>query len=492
MTQFFANGLVHSLLLGGCLALQPAFSWATEYNAGEFMIVGFKGQSLQQEQREHFRSLRPQGYILFSRNISDPQATAQLIKDIGKLNSPSRSPLFAVDQEGGLVQRVKGWVTLPSARAIGQSGDPALTYQLGVETGKILKSLGINMNLAPVLDLGQPASSDFMRSRTFGRAPSSVSEHGVQFSKGLLSQGVLPVAKHFPGLGKAKSDPHLSTPLVRLSPLEWSSKLEPFKDFASISPSGMMVSHAIYSPQDPTGHPATFSSYINKTLLRSEIKFEGIVVTDDLLMAGATQHRDLGKAAVDALKAGADLVLVSWGLKQQRLISRAIDAAITSGEISKEELEKKRRRISQTIAALGLAGRGPAALSMPQFQTQKLSALVEESYKKSIARLLMNQHPSKVPNVYCEKVATCDWIRANTKAKIVSKLSGSLDYAYVAESFDAATYAISRANKPKVIIFMSHNELAHNSDIPVINLYGRQKTGLKVSIEALMKGPYLH
>ncbi|MFN7455640.1 MAG: glycoside hydrolase family 3 N-terminal domain-containing protein [Pseudobdellovibrionaceae bacterium] len=488
MNQILRNNLVYSLLLGCGLAFQPALGMASSFQSGEFMIVGFKGDALLPEQLSHFQKIKPRGFILFSRNITNPQKTAQLVKAVKSLNTSPTENLIAVDQEGGLVQRVKGWVTLPSARAIGQSGDAQLTYQLGVETGKILKSLGINMNLAPVLDLGQQASSDFMRSRTYGRNPASVGMHGVHFSRGLLSQGVLPVAKHFPGLGKAKSDPHLSTPIVHLSPHEWTLKLEPFQAFSQLSPSGMMVSHAIYSPQDPSGHPATFSSFIHKTLLRSQLKYDGIVITDDLLMAGATQHRDLGRAAVDALKAGADLVLVSWGLKQQRLIAKAIDRAIMSGEISEDQLRMKRVRISNALRALQSSSREPAAEMGPQFETPKLLQLVEESYTKSVALTLAGQN-LRIERFVCEKASTCLWIKQNTSARVSDVIPQRSTYTFIAESMTSANAALHGKRKPAAVIFMSHHEFAAQTTIPVINLYGRQKTGLKVAIEALMKGP---
>lgn len=344
---------------------------------GQLLFVGFQGESLDQMTASHFQKIRPGAYILFGRNITSGLQVHSLNRSLQKLSKDfSGIPaLIALDQEGGVVARVQTDPPLPSPRAIGKTKNPELAKSFGKEIGVILRSLGFNMNLAPVLDVSSATSWDFIGNRSFGTSVNNVSFSGRAFAEGLLSAGVLPTAKHFPGSGGLKSDPHFSSPESPVTKEQLlREQMVPFKNYSELFPSALMLSHVRYPNIDSKNVPASFSKVIASDLVRGNMNYHGLVVTDDLLMDGAKLFGKPGRAAVEAVKAGADLVMVSWSRKDQIDVFESLKSAVRNKEISLTTLNAKVDRILRTKKVLA-SQKIESYQRLPKLQNSRLAAL---------------------------------------------------------------------------------------------------------------------
>lgn len=362
------------LLISSVLFFNPSFGRVAEplpsvekmsvnEKVGQLFILGFSGTDLKGKTKAHFEDLRPGGTILFRKNIVSQRQLRSLTSSLRK--SQKTPMLIAVDQEGGSVVRVPMSPRLPSAKWVGLRNRPDLTDQLGFEVGKVLLSYGINMNLAPVLDVTQ-SDSGFLHNRTYSSDPEIVSSLGRSYSEGLLRAGVLPTAKHFPGLGSIADDPHKGSVKVGASYKElFTNDLLPFKNFVAVKPSAIMLSHAQYPALDSTKSSATFSKQISTSLLKEELGFEGLVITDDLLMAGAVGSQSFSERVVEALKSGSDILLFAWSPKSQKAAQVAIIDALAKGILSKDWLNQKVAKILSIKHALAEKQRARDIASSP-------------------------------------------------------------------------------------------------------------------------------
>jgi beta-N-acetylhexosaminidase len=321
----------------------PALS--PEQLAGQMMMVGLQGTQLNQQTEAHLRQIRPGAVILFQRNIGTGENLSKLTQQLQHLSShASRTKmLIAADQEGGRVVRLQLLPRMPSPLAIGRTQDATLARDLSFRTGQALVSQGINMDLAPVLDtLKSEKQVSFIAERSFGSDSKDVSRLGTAFAEGLLLSGVIPTAKHFPGAGFSASNPHVGVVVEKNTSIE---ELTPFADFATLSPAAIMMSHDTYPNLDSSGLPASLSPRIISGMLRGQMHFDGVVLTDDLPMGAMKNKGRLGDLAVLALKAGADIVMVSWSPQDQLRVHARITEALRSGEISPAEAHQHLRRI---------------------------------------------------------------------------------------------------------------------------------------------------
>ena len=315
----------------------------------QMMIFGFAGTDYNTSLGPRLRSLRPGAFIVFGRNIKTPLALAQTISQAQtEAMSQSGLPLlFMVDQEGGQVSRIKTQPLSPSALAMGNTGNQELIQNIGLTTGKLLTSIGINMNLAPVLDVANPAEKHFIGNRAFSGDPRAVANHGVSYSTGLIKANVIPTAKHFPGHGGTRQDSH-KVKAKKLDSLKtlMTKDLLPFAEYSKINGiKAMMVAHVAYPALDPSGLPATFSKPIITDLLRDQLGYNGIVITDDLEMSGASGVGDVGERAVRAVSAGVDIIILAFILKNQRMVKSALLEAIRKGAITEDRINDSLRRI---------------------------------------------------------------------------------------------------------------------------------------------------
>jgi beta-N-acetylhexosaminidase len=279
---------------------------------GIHLLVGFRGMTLDEELRTLIRAYRIGGIVLFRRNIESPAQLGALLQAAQACAKETLGrPLWvAIDQEGGPVQRlVDPWVKLPAARELARQGGDAVRRWAGLAAKELL-DLGIQMNLAPVLDvLPEAHETHFMEARSLGDNPARVGELGGIWTRALQEAGISATAKHFPGLGQARSDPHHFAPVIAWEDsVAMERDLIPFRAAIAAGVHGVMTSHALYPFLDPRW-PATLSPVINREWLRDRLGFEGVLLSDDMDMAAMAGHFNGHEIVSQGLKATIDFFL---------------------------------------------------------------------------------------------------------------------------------------------------------------------------------------
>lgn len=365
-----------------------------EQKIGQLFMVGVLGDQISPQLASHIKKIRPGFLILFKKNIKTPLQTASFIYDLQNISYrvSKTQMLVAVDQEGGDVVRVPTSPPLPTALALGRSQDSENVFNIGSGIGQILKSLGIHINLAPVLDLSDPNKDSFLQTRSFGKNPRLVSSIAYEFSKGVESAGVLSTAKHFPGLGSINQDSHkelVENPIDKEELL--SHYLMPYKELIEEKAlSCIMMTHLMYPKIDPSLKPATFSSEIIN-LLKTKLLFKGLVMTDDIEMAGAKYFQKPEEQALAAFLAGNDVLMFAWNNKSQVKAYRGLLAAYQEGKISEERLNSSLVKILAIKKSLGLLEK-PVAVN-----------------RKSIFMALRNPSLKIAVNSVFEKILTMEF-----------------------------------------------------------------------------------
>jgi beta-N-acetylhexosaminidase len=310
-------------------------------------MVGMPGPHLDKETHKLIRKDHIGGIILFSRNIEDPLQLATLCRDL-QAAALKRFPLFlAVDQEGGRVARLKEpFRSFPGNTAIGMDEEPVKkAIEFATVTSREMRVVGLNMNLAPVVDVQRGEIEKHLAGRSFGEDPELVAFLGRAVVKHLQKNGIMAVAKHFPGLGRADVDPHFHLPKINIE-LEELERINfpPFAAAIEEGVCGMMTSHAIYPALDPD-RPATLSPLVLTELLRERMGFRGLTITDDLEMGAIAGDWSVADGALKSFQAGADILLIC---KDQSRVRESLDLmrlAFAKGTISTERLAQSLERI---------------------------------------------------------------------------------------------------------------------------------------------------
>jgi beta-N-acetylhexosaminidase len=313
--------------------------------AGRVLTTGVPGPQLDRDTLSALRHMQPSGVILFRRNIEDPGQLRELTRALHSLPS---CPWISLDHEGGRVLRVGEPFTLfPCAREVACSGDLSVVEAVGRAMGLELRSVGIDINFAPVLDVDSNPANPIIGDRAFANNPAEVARCAFAFQRGLLSGGVLPCGKHFPGHGDTNLDSHTDLPVVHRSRAQLEEvELPPFRAAIAAGAPLLMTAHVVYSALDPH-QPATLSRSIVYDLLRKELGYAGVVVSDDLEMRAIRARLPVPDAAVAALRAGVDWLLVCTDFEQSIATSDRITAALAVGEIEERTLLSAARRIGQ-------------------------------------------------------------------------------------------------------------------------------------------------
>ncbi len=350
-----------------------------EQKVGQMFIFGFSGDKVHKKLRAHLKQHQPGAVIVFGRNIKNLTQVAELNDDLQKVSmNYSQVPLFiAIDQEGGAVSRIKTSPGLPSAYTIGNTNDPALSFQAGKVTGQILAVLGFNMNLAPVLDITDSQLQSFISSRSFSESPHKVSSMGLAFAQGLQESRVLPVAKHFPGHGPIALDTHRTTPHRQISYQSLlNSDLVPFSQYASSQiDGGIMVAHISFPLIDSSQLPATYSKHLVTQVLTNEMKYTGLIMTDDIEMAGAAALPKVEERAIAAIQAGNDLVMLAWSPELQARAFQAVVEAVRTEQIPMERINRsveKILKLKKQYSPVASAPRAIASKSSIKSQLNKI------------------------------------------------------------------------------------------------------------------------
>ncbi|MFQ6111420.1 MAG: glycoside hydrolase family 3 protein [Nitrospinota bacterium] len=319
---------------------------------GQLLMGGFTGPEPPDEFLGRIREGRLGGVILFSDNYTSPEGISSLI---GRLQGAAASGphpfplLIALDQEGGTVRRLgEPFTPFPSASLLGTIGDSQLVRECAGATARELRSVGVNMNLAPVVDILLEPRSKLLAERSFGGSAELVARLGVAAVAGYQSEGVAATAKHFPGHGATPVDSHEALPRVDTS-LDILLKRELLPYRALMDPglpgggtAAIMAAHIVFESVD-FEKPASSSAKVLGELLRGELRFRGLAITDDLEM-GAVD--DPLRAAQEAVIAGADMVLVGRGKALQEGVYGAILKAAESGALRERRLEEALRRVA--------------------------------------------------------------------------------------------------------------------------------------------------
>ena len=285
------------------------------------------------------------GVILFARNIESQEQVKNLTSQLQQNRFNKKVPIFiAIDEEGGDVSRLKliDSETAPSQQSIGRTANPEEAKYWSVQTAKKLKYLGINVNFAPVADVGSPDT------RSFSDNPEEVANFLDNSARGYEEEGIIYCLKHFPGIGKRITDPHqeISSIDVSRETLEQEDLL-PFKYIIENHQSDkfmIMVSHLKY-PSIDEFNSATLSYEVMTELLRKELGYNGIIITDDLEMGAITNHNSFSEVGVKAIKAGADILLICHEYPHEQEVYNGLLKAVKNGEISEKRIDESVRRI---------------------------------------------------------------------------------------------------------------------------------------------------
>lgn len=277
---------------------------------GQILLTGVPGIELDSATAATFRRLQPGGFILFGRNIQTPPQLRKLIDDLRELCQIE--PIITIDQEGGRVSRLKLLGNEPpNANQLRDKGDADLIRRHGTITGRLLRIFGFNLDLCPVLDISFDDEADnSLRGRCYGNDVAEVVRNADAFNEGLRAEGVLSCGKHFPGYSRAPLDAHHELPLIPLSRAELQAhELAVFRRFTGKVDS-MMIAHGVYPSLDGTQTPSSLSRPIITELLRGELGFRGLVMTDDLDMGAILNHYGLEETIRLAICAGNDLAMI--------------------------------------------------------------------------------------------------------------------------------------------------------------------------------------
>lgn len=320
-----------------------------EEKVGQLVMCGFEGGIPSAEITELIQQNHIGGVIYFSRNVQSVKQVHKLSRELQHLASAAgKPPLFlSIDQEGGMVARITEGVTLfPGNMALGAARNPAGAYQAAQVCGKELRALGINVNFSPSLDVNNNPFNPVIGVRSYSEQAELVSEMGVAALQGYQEAGVAATVKHFPGHGDTVTDSHLSLPVVCHTPERlYELELVPFRKAIFAGVDAIMTAHVVFPALDDSCMPSTLSTKIINGLLRTQLGFEGVVFTDCMEMKAISEHYGTERAAVFAVEAGADVVLISHRLDRQLGAIRALVEAVKSGRISEEQINRSVERI---------------------------------------------------------------------------------------------------------------------------------------------------
>ena len=313
---------------------------------GQLFMVGIPRPTLDNQTRVLLRELRPGGIILFRRNYSDPETLVTLCAELHSLFSDSR-PLIAIDHEGGRVNRLNPPFThFPAMVNVGLTNSVDLAYRVGLAMGQELRSVGIDLDFAPVLDVLTNPANTVIGDRAFSTDPYQVAQFGQAQAQGLRDAGIIPCGKHFPGHGGTLLDSHEDLPRDERSKEELLRvDLYPFQQAINEGLDMIMTAHVLYPTLDPD-FPATVSRKILTGLLRQQLGFNGVIITDDLEMGAVVRHSTIDQAIINALTAGADMLLVCHKIELAIAARDACVQAVTSGAILQTRIEEAAQRIS--------------------------------------------------------------------------------------------------------------------------------------------------
>lgn len=354
---------------------------------GRVLMVDIEGTSLDAGTADFLRHNRIRAVCLFRKNLGSESEIRQLTADLRGVMGAGA--LIAMDQEGGSVVRAVSLPQAPGAMALGAVGDDALAEQVGAAVSRGLRHLGLNWNFAPVLDVNNNPANPVIAERSFSSEADAVTRLAGAWMRGATSEGVACCVKHFPGHGDTHMDSHHALPVVDKSLAELEAlELLPFRILAPSAPS-LMTAHIVYPQIDPE-LPATLSRALLTGLLRERIGYQGVVITDALMMKAVHKRWGHARAAVMALQAGADMPLAQGSRAEQAEALQAIDAALLDGKLDAAVLQRAAQRLDE------MAARFPAT---PRDLSDSQRAADETLMRQAWARALTTVGDARPPAI---------------------------------------------------------------------------------------------
>lgn len=358
-----------------------------EEKIGQMLCLGWGGADsllqINEQARECVRDLRAGGMIVMGRNVQaqtkplPPIDAAGVSAMLEELQSLARIPLLVgTDQEGGRVARFGSspFTRLPAAKIIGATGDPEMAREAARITGEELAAVGVNWNFAPDADVNSNPQNPVIGDRSFGDMPEAVAQMAAAQVEGYREGGILACAKHFPGHGDTALDSHYALPTLPHDRATMDTReLVPFRAAIAAGAPSIMTAHILFPAVDSSGLPATMSHAILTGLLRQELGFGGLIVTDCMEMKAVSEQWGTPRAAVLAAIAGADMLLICHTLERQRATRDALLAAVHSGELPQSRIDDA---VSRIFAAKRLLATMPPPPSLEQIGAPEHAAFL--------------------------------------------------------------------------------------------------------------------
>ena len=327
----------------------PLLQWSIEQKVSQTLYIGIQGLTLSNQEKEMISQNQVGGVILLGRNVESAPQLQNLVDSIRQANANNPTPLFlGIDEEGGRVSRIpdSAIMNLPASKKIGDTMDPELAQKTGRLLAEKVKAFGFNMNFAPVLDIVNNPNNQVIGDRSFGETPERVKNMGISAMQAIQSARVIPVVKHFPGHGNTSVDSHYDLPVVdqtieELEDFEW----VPFKTAVEQGADAIMTAHILF-PELDQKYPATLSKTIITGIIREQLDFNGLVITDDMAMGAISNNYGTSEAAVLSIQAGADMVLLT-DTSQFQSVKNSLIQAVRDGQIPESQLNTSVTRILQ-------------------------------------------------------------------------------------------------------------------------------------------------
>lgn len=427
---------------------------------GQMLLCGLPGRELTEPLADFFRANPVGGIIYFARNVQHVGQVANLTYELQKVaQGANQLPHFiSIDQEGGMVARIAEGITLfPGNMAIAAAGSPEDAYEAALASGKELHALGINLNFAPVLDVNNNPLNPVIGVRSFGESPEAVAEYGSNSIRGLQEAGVSAAAKHFPGHGDTAADSHLDLPVVphdltRMNQVE----LVPFIKAIDEGVDFIMSAHIYFPLLESDRKPATLSSSVLTGLLRQELGYQGVIMTDCMEMSAIVDTYGTVEASVMAIEAGADLILISHTHDLLTGAYEAIEKAVAEGRLSEDRINESVRRLLDLKIRRGIMteqGDFPAhTVTLPVIDGEGLPAGVGVQEHQDLARkisehsiTLVRDEAGMLPLKKVRTLVVTVASSAMTIADEIIKDPCSLGTALIEQGFDTAHLSIPAA-----------------------------------------------
>lgn len=362
--------------------------------AGRMLVCGFDGLEAGEHAKAAARELMIGHWILFARNIAEHEQVSELNRWLNRetRDNNGATPFITIDQEGGIVSRLHGDLnTYPGAMALAAAGGPELSEKAARITAEHLYSMGFNVNLAPAADINSNPRNPIVGPRSFGDNAADVSRYVQASCRGYLKGGILPVVKHFPGHGDTSEDSHKSLPtLPHSSEILQERELQPFRDAIHTGVPAVMIAHLLVPNLSKLQLPASLNGEIQQNLLRRDLGFNGLIMTDCLEMKGISDYYDAGEATLKAVEAGADLCFVSHTFEEQEKAVKALYDGMKSGEITETRIDESLLR-QQNIMRQHLPGQWEEGIQISGWTGKLPDPEMAELSRKSMT-VLKNQN----------------------------------------------------------------------------------------------------